>query len=294
VDRPDLTAGDAPPPPVPAPLRFVATVPRGFADLLSAELAALGATDLKERAGGVGFSGTIEIGYRACLESRVASRILLELGTRPMHDAQTLYDAVRGFDWREHLDPGGTIACELTGTHPSITNSHFGALKIKDAICDQLRDTTGRRPDVATERPSLRVHAHLSRAGVGVLVDLAGEPLSRRGYRVAGGEAPVRENIAAGILLRSQWPQIAAAGGEFLDPMCGSGTLVIEAAWIAAGIAPGLLRDWFGFLGWRGHDAALWNRIRDAALDRMQQALPVTVRGSDRSSAAVATALANA
>lgn len=277
-----------------APHRFVATVPKGFADLLAVELAALGAEDLRERAGGVTFRGTLATGYRACLESRLASRVLLQVANASMHDAQSLYDAVRAVDWREHMDPKGTLACEFTGQHPSITNSYFGTLKVKDAICDQLRDTTGGRPDVQTDRPELRVHAHASGNQVTISVDLAGESLSRRGYRIAGGEAPLRENVAAGILLRSQWPQISAAGGEFLDPMCGSGTFVIEAAWIAANIAPGLMREYFGFLGWRGHDAALWARLRDEALARMLQQLPVVIRGTDRSAAAVATATANA
>ena len=274
--------------------RFVATVPKGFADLLALELAALGATDIRERAGGVTFWGTLATGYRACLESRLASRVLLQVGNASMTDAQSLYDAVRAIDWREHLEPGGTLACEFTGTHPAITNSYFGTLKVKDAICDQLRDTTGTRPDVQTERPSLRVHAHAAAGQVTVSIDLAGESLGRRGYRIAGGEAPLRENLAAGILLRAGWPKVAEAGGEFLDPMCGSGTFVIEAAWMAARIAPGLMRDYFGFLGWCGHDAALWNRLRDEALEQMLQQVPVTVRGTDRSAAAIATAQANA
>jgi 23S rRNA (guanine2445-N2)-methyltransferase / 23S rRNA (guanine2069-N7)-methyltransferase len=277
-----------------APLRFVATVIRGFADLLAEELRGLGAQDIRERSGGVSFSGDLAVGYRACLESRLASRVLLEVRTAPMADANGLYDVVRGVDWREHLDPAGTLACEFTGKHAAIDNSHFGALKIKDAICDQLRDTTGQRPDVETQRPSLRVHVHVARGQASVLLDLAGEALSRRGYRIAGGEAPLRENLAAGMLLRAQWPRIAAAGGEFLDPMCGSGTLVIEAAWMAAGIAPGLMRDYFGFLGWRGHDAALWNSVREAALGRAAQQLPCIIRGTDRSAAAIATARANA
>ncbi|MET0291546.1 MAG: bifunctional 23S rRNA (guanine(2069)-N(7))-methyltransferase RlmK/23S rRNA (guanine(2445)-N(2))-methyltransferase RlmL [Steroidobacteraceae bacterium] len=275
-------------------LRFVATVPRGFADLLAEELRALGASDVKDRSAGVSFSGTLEIGYRACLESRLASRILVELKAGPFEDANGLYDLVRSIDWREHIDSTGTLACEFTGQHAAIGNSHFGALKVKDAICDQLRESTGSRPDIETTRPSLRVHVHAARGQGSVLIDLAGEALSRRGYRIAGGEAPLRENLAAGILLRAQWPRIAAAGGEFLDPMCGSGTLAIEAAFIAANIAPGLLRDYFGFQGWRGHDATLWESVRDAALGRASQQIPCVIRGSDRSGAAIATARANA
>ncbi|HMA10765.1 MAG TPA: bifunctional 23S rRNA (guanine(2069)-N(7))-methyltransferase RlmK/23S rRNA (guanine(2445)-N(2))-methyltransferase RlmL, partial [Steroidobacteraceae bacterium] len=145
-----------------------------------------------------------------------------------------------------------------------------------------------------TQRPDVAVHAHAQRGQVSLSIDLAGDALSRRGYRLAGGEAPLRENLAAGILLRAGWPAIAAAGGEFLDPMCGSGTFVIEAAWMALDAAPGLLRDFWGFQRWRGHDAALWDELVAAAKARMKQQLPVVMRGSDRNRAAIATAQANA
>jgi 23S rRNA (guanine2445-N2)-methyltransferase / 23S rRNA (guanine2069-N7)-methyltransferase len=141
--------------------RFVATVPRGFADLLALEIGALGAANVRESAGGVSFEGTLAMGYRACLESRLASRILLELARGPMHSAESMYELARHIDWREHLNPVGTLACEFTGKHPAINNTHFGALKLKDAICDQLRDTTRKRPTIETERPDLGVSAHV-------------------------------------------------------------------------------------------------------------------------------------
>ena len=275
-------------------LRFVATVPKGFADLLAAEITALGGQGVREAGGGVSFEGSLATGYRALLESRVASRVLLEVARAPVTTADDMYALARGIDWRQHLDSKGTLACEFTGNHPAINNTHFGALKIKDAICDQLRDTTKLRPSIETQRPDLRVHAHAARGEVSLLIDLAGESLSRRGYRLAGGEAPLRENIAAGILLRAGWPAIAASGGEFLDPMCGSGTFVIEAAWMATHTAPGLLRDFWGFHGWRGHDAALWDELVAAAKARMLQQPPVILRGGDRNRAAIATAQANA
>jgi 23S rRNA (guanine2445-N2)-methyltransferase / 23S rRNA (guanine2069-N7)-methyltransferase len=275
-------------------MRFVATVPKGFADLLAGELTALGAQNVKEAGGGVGFEGPLAMGYRACLESRLTSRVLLEVARAPVATTDDFYTFARGIDWREHLNPQGTLSCEFTGNHVAINNTHFGALKLKDAICDQLRDTTRQRPSIETQRPDLRVHAHANRGEITLLIDLAGESLGKRGYRLAGGEAPLRENLAAGILLRAGWPRIAAEGGEFLDPMCGSGTFVIEAAWIATDTAPGLLRDFWGFQGWRGHDAALWNEIVASAKARMQQQLPVVVRGADRNRAAIATAEANA
>ena len=129
-----------------------------------------------------------------------------------------------------HVDPARTIACEFTGTHPTITHTHFGALRLKDGICDRLRDQTGTRPDIARIRPAVRVLAHAAGSRITLSIDLAGEGLHRRGYRSEAGEAPLRENLAAGILLRARWDEAAARGAEFLDPLCGSGTLVIEAA----------------------------------------------------------------
>jgi 23S rRNA (guanine2445-N2)-methyltransferase / 23S rRNA (guanine2069-N7)-methyltransferase len=274
-------------------LTFVATVPRGFADLLAAEITALGGGSVREAAGGVSFEGPRATGYRVLLESRLASRVLLQLARARVHDAQQLYDFVRSIDWREHLDARGTLACGFSGRHPAIANTHFGALKVKDAIVDQLREFTRQRPSIDTRRPDLTVQAHAARGEVALCIDLAGESLSRRGYRLQGGEAPLRENLAAGILVRAGWPAIAAAGGGFLDPMCGSGTFVIEAAWMAAGIAPGLLRQWWGFTGWRGHDAKLWDEVVEAARARARK-LEVSVRGADRNRAAIATAQANA
>ncbi|MDR2214679.1 MAG: bifunctional 23S rRNA (guanine(2069)-N(7))-methyltransferase RlmK/23S rRNA (guanine(2445)-N(2))-methyltransferase RlmL, partial [Nevskiaceae bacterium] len=279
-------------------LSFAATVPRGLSDLLATELAALGATDVRDTGSGVRFTGTLQIGYRACLESRLASRVLLEVARGPVVSVEDFYALARSVDWRQHLDPRGTLACEFTGVHPQFRNTHFGALKLKDAICDQLRDATGHRPEVQTQQSDLRVHAHANRGEVTVLIDLAGDSLSRRGYRLAGGEAPLRENLAAGILLRAGWPAICAVGGEFLDPMCGSGTFAIEAAWIATHTAPGLLREQqrghWGFTHWRAHDAALWQQVVEQASARQLQQLPVIVRGADRNRAAIATAQGNA
>jgi 23S rRNA (guanine2445-N2)-methyltransferase / 23S rRNA (guanine2069-N7)-methyltransferase len=275
-------------------LRFVATVPRGFADLLALELTALGLANVRESGSGVIFEGPLAAGYRACLESRLASRVLLEVGRAPVVTTEEFYQFANSIDWSLHISPTGSLSCEFTGNHPTINNTHFGALKLKDAICDRLRAMTGQRPDVETQRPDVRVHAHAQRGEISLLIDLAGESLSRRGYRLSGGEAPLRENLAAGILMRAQWPRIAAAGGEFLDPMCGSGTFVIEAAWMATNTAPGLLRDFWGFQGWRGHDSALWAELVAEAKARVVEQLPNFVRGADQHRGAIATAQANA
>jgi len=273
---------------------YVATVPRGLSDLLARELESFGAVQPREHSAAVLFSGTLESGYRACLWSRSASRVLLQLAAFDAATADEFYAQARAFDWSAHIDPARSIACEFTGTHPTITHSHFGALRLKDAICDRLRDDTGARPDVELSRPAVRLHAHANGTHVTLSLDLAGEGLHRRGYRSEAGDAPLRENLAAGVLLRARWPQVAARGDEFLDPMCGSGTLVIEAAMIAAQRAPGLQRDYFGFLGWKGHDAPLWQRLKSEAVERAQLRIASVVRGSDIDQPVLAAAAANA
>ncbi|MFZ9478542.1 MAG: bifunctional 23S rRNA (guanine(2069)-N(7))-methyltransferase RlmK/23S rRNA (guanine(2445)-N(2))-methyltransferase RlmL [Steroidobacteraceae bacterium] len=254
-------------------LPLVVSVPRGFGDLLAEELRGFGALDVRERGNTVACTASLEVAYRVCLESWVASRVYLELLRFEAADDAAIYSALRGIAWAQHIDPEFTIACEWSGRHPAIGNTHYGTLRLKDAICDALRETTGRRPDVAMQQPGVRVHAHAVGTKVTVSLDLAGEGLHRRGGRGETGEAPLRENIAAGILLRAGWPRIAAAGGGFLDPLCGSGTLVIEAARMAAGFAANHRRRYFGFLQWRGHQGALWERLCAAATARVEQGL---------------------
>ncbi|MEJ0035052.1 MAG: bifunctional 23S rRNA (guanine(2069)-N(7))-methyltransferase RlmK/23S rRNA (guanine(2445)-N(2))-methyltransferase RlmL [Gammaproteobacteria bacterium] len=277
-------------------LKFIASAPRGFADLLARELTSFGARDVRERSTGVAFTGPLEVAYRACLHSRVANRVFLEIAEFEAGTADEFYAWSKRVDWAAHIGPDATIACDFTGKHPTITHTHFGALKLKDAIVDSVRDQAGYRPDVSIDKPGVRVHAHANRSKIALSLDLSGESLHRRGYRGAGGEAPLKENVAAGVLIRAGWPELAAAGAEFLDPMCGSGTFVIEAAMIAADIAPGLGRDYFGFIGWRQHDAALWERLRAEASARVRSAddLTAMIRGQDRDATAIRGARANA
>jgi len=279
-----------------APLQLLASCPRGLADLLARELSALEAQDVRERSTGVAFSGTLETAYRVCLWSRIANRVFLELARLEVGDAEAFYAGVRQIDWPTHLGPTATLACDFSGRHPTITHTHFGALRLKDAIVDTMRAATGSRPDIELDRPSVRVHAHAHGTNITVSLDLSGESLHRRGYRGAAGEAPLKENVAAGVLMRAGWPPLAARGAEFLDPMCGSGTLVIEAALIAAERAPGLLRDYFGFLGWRGHDPTLWARVRAEAQARSRNSdgAPRTIRGQDLDPVAIERARGNA
>jgi 23S rRNA (guanine2445-N2)-methyltransferase / 23S rRNA (guanine2069-N7)-methyltransferase len=263
-------------------------------DLLARELSAIGGEQVVESAGSVRFEGALAVGYRACLWSRVASRVLLCLAELQADSADEFYRQARQIEWESHLSPSGTLACDFSGIHPGINNSHFGALRLKDAVVDRLRERCGSRPQIELSRPGVRLHAHARGAGITVALDLSGESLHRRGYRLQAGEAPLRENLAAGVLLRARWDEAAAAGNEFLDPLCGSGTLVIEAAAIAAQRAPGLHRDYFGFLGWHGHDAALWRTLCDAARAQARTSLPNLIHGSDADARVLQQAVANA
>jgi 23S rRNA (guanine2445-N2)-methyltransferase / 23S rRNA (guanine2069-N7)-methyltransferase len=277
-------------------LEFLVSAPRGLTDLAARELEALGAQGVRERTTGVSCRGTLELGYRACLWSRVANRVFLELARFEAHDATQFVARVRELDWAAQFAPGATLACDFTGRHPTITHTHYGVLLLRDGIVDALRAATGSRPDVAPERPGLRVHAHAHGAAITIALDLSGESLHRRGYRAEAGEAPLKENVAAGVLLRAGWPASAAEGAQFLDPLCGSGTFCIEAALIATDRAPGLTREYFGFRGWRRHDVVLWARLIAEAEARAEVGATTRalIRGEDHDPTAIRAARINA
>jgi 23S rRNA (guanine2445-N2)-methyltransferase / 23S rRNA (guanine2069-N7)-methyltransferase len=258
-------------------MEFFATCPRAIEPILTEELEAivpLGATAVRPATGGVGFDATLEGAYRVCLWSRVANRVLFPLSRAPAPSPEALYDAARTIAWREHLSAKQTFAVDFTQIRSPITHTHFGALKVKDAIVDQLREQTGARPSVDTANPEVRVYAHAEGEQVTIGIDLAG-PLHRRGWRARGAEAPLKENLAAAILLLAGWPARAAQGAPLVDPMCGSGTLLVEAAYIATDRAPGLLRQPRGTPGgWRGHDAALFGKLHAEARARARAQLP--------------------
>ena len=276
-------------------MQFFASCPPGVADLTAAEVRACGATDISEFKLGVQFQGTLECAYRACLWSRTASRVLMPLGTFAAATPQALYEGVSTIAWHEHIAPRGTLAVDLGGATTGITHTHFGALKTKDAIVDQLRARTGERPSIDLERPDVRVDVRLDRDRATVSLDLSGDSLHRRGYRARGVAAPLKENLAAAVLLRCGWPALASEGAELLDPMCGSGTLPIEAALMALDVAPGLLRNQFGFSGWLGHDRALWHRLLEeaAARRKARASTNVVCRGFDHDPSAVRAAHEN-
>ena len=275
---------------------FIATAPEGVDPLLAAELVELGATTIKSVRGGIRFQGSLERAYRACLWSRTASRVLLLLAEFPVAEVEALYAGIHALPWEDHLAPDGTLAVEFTGTGSGIDHSHYGAQRVKDAVVDRFRAQCGQRPGVDRQQPDLRIHVLLRDRQATVSLDLSGDSLHRRGYREATVIAPLKETLAAALLLKSGWPNIAAAGGPLLDPLCGSGTLAIEAAWMAGDQAPGLLREHWGFSGWLGHIPVLWNRLLVEAQERRTLGKPriPLILASDHDPKAVRAALANA
>lgn len=278
-----------------AVLELFATCPKGIEPLLADELRGLGVEGVRETRAGVAFAGPLAIAYRACLWSRLASRVLLPLARFPAPSPEALYAGVQAIPWDQHVAPDGTIAVDCATSQSQITHSHYGALKVKDAVVDQLRTQAGVRPSIDTGRPDVRVNVYIHRDEATISIDLSGDSLHRRGYRDTGGAAPLKENLAAAILLRAGWPEIAAAGGPLVDPMCGSGTLLIEGALMAADIAPGIARPYFGFLKWRGHDPRLWSELLAEAHARRETGMKKLppIRGFDADPRAIRGARTN-
>lgn len=258
------------------------TCPKGLEGLLAEEATALGLEETREHTSAVRGMADMETAYRLCLWSRLGNRVLLVLKRFAMKDAEDLYHGVLDVEWQDHLPPDGTLAVEFSGHGSGIDNTHFGALKVKDAIVDKLRTPSGERPSVDKLNPDLRVHLRLDRGEAILSLDLSGHSLHQRGYRLQQGAAPLKENLAAAILVRAGWPRIAAEGGALADPMCGVGTFLVEAAMIAADIAPNLKRTRWGFSAWLGHVPAMWRKLHDEALARAEAGLakpPLWIRG---------------
>jgi len=276
--------------------KLFATSPTGLEPLLVDELSSLGATTARQTRGGVEFFGTLEVAYRVCLWSRLAGRILMPLIEQPVENSDQLYDVVHAFPWEDHFAPTATMAVDCNLSSSQITHSRYAALKIKDAVVDRFRDHSGQRPDVEVQQPNWRLNGWIYRDTLVLSLDISGDSLHRRGYRTEGGRAPLKENLAAALLLRARWKTLFQEGAPLLDPMCGSGTLVIEAALMAADCAPGMLRGYFGFLHWQKHDAALWQQLLDEAEQRREKGLQTLPRivGYDRDPRAIKNAWANA
>jgi len=206
--------------------------------------------------------------YSICLWSRIRSRVFIQLAAGRVNDADEMYDVAASINWSEHFGPEHTFAVDFKGLNQWMRHSNFGALKVKDAVVDKIREATGERPNVDIKDPAIRVYAHLGREEFSIGLDISGGGLHRRGYRQGGGLAPMRETLAAALLYKAQWPEAAKRGESLLDPMCGSGTLVIEAAYMATDTAPGMYRDHFGFEQWYGHQQAAWDEVYKAAEQR--------------------------
>lgn len=276
--------------------RYFATCPKGLEYLLVDELKALGAEGVREALAGVHFEGPLEIAYRACLWSRLASRILLPVAEFACAGDEALYDGVQAIDWSRHLRADGTLAVDASLVQSQLKHARYAEQKTKDAIVDQFRQASGQRPSVDTDQPDIRINLHVKRDRATVSIDLSGDALHRRGWRLEQGAAPIKENLACAVLIRAGWPQRMHEQALF-DPLCGSGTLLIEGARMAADIAPGLERDYYGFLGWLGVDVPLWQRLLDEARERARigrESLALRFFGSDADKRVIEAARANA
>jgi putative N6-adenine-specific DNA methylase len=256
--------------------RFFAPCPRGLEPVLAQELAELGAGEITVAEGGVGFAGPLSVAYAANLQSRIASRILWQVGSGRYRSEDDVYRGVNALDWRQLFDGTLTIRVNVAAVRSPLNSLDFITLRIKDAVCDKFRLQTGVRPSVDTAQPDVRIHAFLETERFTLYIDTSGEPLFKRGARQMAGEAPLRENLAAGILKLSGW----TPDSPLLDPMCGSGTFLIEAMQIALGIAPGAQRN-FAFEKLRSFDDAEWSRIKAAAQARPVPNPSPAIFGSD-------------
>ncbi|TMG74097.1 MAG: class I SAM-dependent RNA methyltransferase [Betaproteobacteria bacterium] len=260
-----------------SPQAFFASCPRGLEALLADELREFGARNAERVAGGVAFEGDTGLCYRANLESRLATRVLMRLARAPCGSEQDVYDAALALRWPDWFSEKHSIRVDVNAIRSPLKSLEFATLRIKDAVCDRFRADRGRRPDVDTRSPGVRIQGFLDRASVTLYLDTSGEPLHKRGYRKDAGEAPLKENLAAGIVRLTGWD-----GSEpLLDPMCGSGTLAIEAAMMALAIPPGHARG-FGFERLAGFDPRRWKEVREAALARAQAPRKLALFARDR------------
>lgn len=268
--------------------QWFAPCPRGLESVLVAELAPLGARDVRPVPGGVGFAGDWTVCMRANLWSRIATRVLWRVGQGRYRGEEDIYRIARGLPWSRWFEVRRTLRVFVTAQRSPLRSLEFITLRVKDAVCDQFRDTLGRRPDVDTAAPEVRVHAFLSADSVTFYLDTSGEPLYKRGLGRIGGEAPIKENLAAGILALTGWQPCE----PLLDPMCGAGTFLMEAGWMALDRAPGLARE-FGFQRLSDFDAEGWAALRAEAQGRARAPAKLAIWGSDADAGLVEQARRN-
>jgi len=276
--------------------KFTVTAARGMLPLLAKELSEMGIKDTKQEQGNIKFIGSLEDAYRVCLWSRVAIRVLMPIAHFSAATTDELYAGIVDLAWEDHIEAeGSTIAVEFNSFRSKINHTQYGAQRVKDGIVDRFREQTGERPSVDLYQPDLRINVYVKHNQAIVSIDLSGESLHKRGYRVETTPAPLKEHLAAAILLTAEWPRLAKQGWSLVDPMCGSGTFLIEAAMIAADIAPGILRDYFGFTYWKQHDKEAWQRLKAEAERRRHSGLSrlPAISGGDADLQAVEAAQAN-
>jgi putative N6-adenine-specific DNA methylase len=267
---------------------FFATCPRGLELLLAEELRQLQAEKIHAVGGGVGFGGDFFVCYRVNLQSRIASRVLWQVTNSCYRDEDDIYRAAYALPWTDWFEPVCTIRVDVSATKSPLTSLNFVTLKIKDAVCDKIRRLSGRRPSVDTRAPDIPIQGHLTDRDFTLYLDTTGEPLFKRGQRMATGEAPLRENLAAGILRLAGW----VPGTPLLDPMCGSGTILLEAAHMALDIAPGLGRH-FTFEKFKNFDARRWRDLLQKTAGRQKPKVALPIYGSDLSGDVLQAAGAN-
>lgn len=257
---------------------YFATVARGLEALAAAELEDLGAKQIEPGFCGVAFEGDLALLYRVNLWSRLVFRVLVKLGDFSCYDAEDLYRGIQKIDWRPHLTPDLTFAVDATGKNRSLNHSHFTALQVKNAVVDQQRQHWGDRSTIDTQHPEVRLNVHVQDDTATVSLDSSGSSLHRRGYRPAVGAAPLKESLAAALVKLTDWP----GDVPLLDPLCGSGTLPLEASMAALNIAPGIFREEFGFQTWPDFDGDLWDTLWQEAEAARKGDLGVWVGGCDR------------
>ena len=244
--------------------------------------------------GGVEVQGGIECAYRVCLHSRLSNRVFCELAQFAANDEEALYKAVYAIDWSEHLTSRNSLAVSATLSRSNLDHTHYASLKVKDAIVDQFRDKVGSRPEIEKQQPDLHIHLNIHRNQAQLSLDLSGESLHRRGYRIEHAGAPLKEHLAASMIVQAGWNAESASDHRFVDPMCGSGTFAIEAAMIAANMAPGLDRGYYGFSKWLQHDPALWQSCIEQAETQVDASASPLIEASDYDANALKVAKANA
>ena len=269
--------------------KLLAKTTFGFEDLLAQEMESLGATDILKVTRAVTFEGDNELMYKANLWSRVALRILRPVKSFPAGSEQELYDEIKKIDWTEYMSVDDTLAVEAVVSNSTLNHSLYVSLKTKDAIVDQFRDRFGKRPSVDTAHPKLRINVHISKDVASVSLDSSGASLHKRGYRSQTGEAPINETLAAGMVMLSGWDKKS----PLIDFMCGSGTILIEAALMARNIAPGIFRNEFGFERWNDFDSELWEKIRDEAKSGETNKIDFPIIGIEKSAITLKTAKEN-